>query len=327
MGSEYTSHFMCALFAAVCASGCGVASGKGTLTYPDAQDTAARISAARKTATLNAECKAISPFYFEIGNKTSALVSASIGGTTYTANTQINIASASKWLFGAYVSEVRAGVLTQTDILATRLLSGYASMGNECAVNDTVSSCFSVAQNNVYTPHKLGRFHYSSGHFQKWGLDNGLASMSREQLADEYQQKLGNEIPLTFINPLLAGGVRMSADGYAIFLRKILNGKLKIRNLLGYQKTCTLTGMCATANYSPISEPWHYSIGHWIEDNPRTGDGSYSSAGAFGFYPWIDSTTTYYGIIAREDQRDIAITASINCGRIIRKAFMTGVAQ
>ena len=69
-------------------------------------------------------------------------------------------------------------------------------------------------------------------------------------------------------------------------------------------------------------------MGHWVEDDPVTGDGTFSSAGAFGFYPWIDATKTYYGILAREDTSGGGNGfPSAECGRNIRKAFVTGVAQ
>ena len=110
-------------------------------------------------------------------------------------------------------------------------------------------------------------------------------------------------------------------------MRRIFNDQLQIASLLGYQKTCTLPIVCATAEYSPISEVWNYSAGHWVEDDPATGDGTFSSPGAFGFYPWIDSTKTYYGVLAREDTGIGTAFASVECGRSIRKAFVTGVAQ
>jgi hypothetical protein len=189
----------------------------------------------------------------------------------------------------------------------------------------TVSSCFAALSNSTYTAASLGIFHYDSGHFQKWGVDNGLGNMTGPQVASEYQRVLGSDIPVTFNGPLLAGGAIMSAQGYAVFLRKILNNQLQIANLLGDQKTCTLPGVCATAEYSPITLAWDYSIGHWVEDDP-TGDGSFSSAGSFGFYPWIDSSKTWYGIVARMDQSGSGF-ASYECGGNIRKAFVTGIAQ
>jgi hypothetical protein len=73
-------------------------------------------------------------------------------------------------------------------------------------------------------------------------------------------------------------------------------------------------------------EAWHFSIGHWVEDNPATnGDGAFSGAGSFGFYPWIDSTKSYYGIVSRNEQ--YGAYPSVQCGRLIRRAFITGIEQ
>ena len=174
MGPLKSLRYIPILLTAGLAVACGGSSIPGTGT----PDTATRMAAARQTAMLNVQCQAISPFYYEIGDKTGAIASASIGGNTYLADTQMNIASASKWLFGAYVAEVRAGVLTATDVQATHMQAGYVSMGSVCGPNMTVSSCFAFSSNDTYTPSSLGRFHYDSGHFQKWGIDNGLASMT-----------------------------------------------------------------------------------------------------------------------------------------------------
>ena len=70
-----------------------------------------------------------------------------------------------------------------------------------------------------------------------------------------------------------------------------------------------------------LKRSWHYSLGHWVEDDPAVGDGAFSSPGAFWFYPWIDQSKTYYGIVARKDHAGSAVD-SVNCGREIRKAWM-----
>ena len=65
-----------------------------------------------------------------------------------------------------------------------------------------------------------------------------------------------------------------------------------------------------------------------LEDDPAIGDGAYSSAGAFGFYPWIDASRTWYGIVARAAVDDNGMGfASAQCGRLIRKAWVVGLAQ
>jgi hypothetical protein len=319
-----------ALVATACGGGGGSSDGgssSGTGTGTGTPDKATRIAAAQQTAAANASCAAVSPFYYEIGDKDGAITSGSIGGSTYTATTVMNIASASKWLFGAYVAEVRSGVLSADDTRATHMLSGYVSMSSGCGAGATVQSCFTTSGHDTYTAAELDRFFYDSGHFQRWGVDNGMAAMTGADVASAYKTTLG--IDSSFNGPLLAGGAIMSAQDYAVFLRKILNGQLKIAGLLGNQPTCTQPGSCPTADYSPLTdEAWHYGVGHWVEDDPTVGDGSFSSAGAFGFYPWVDGTKTYYGILARQDMTGTnRAYASAQCGGLIRKAYITGVAQ
>ena len=56
-----------------------------------------------------------------------------------------------------------------------------------------------------------------------------------------------------------------------------------------------------------------------------TGDGSFSSAGALGFYPWIDAGKKWYGIVSRVSSE--GRMPSVTCGQLIRKAWIRGVAQ
>jgi hypothetical protein len=146
----------------------------------------------------------------------------------------------------------------------------------------------------------------------------------------------------------MAGGIATDASDYAIFLRNILAGRLLISTMLTADAVCTNPATCSTAKYSPIdtnsdgslvsNESWHYALGHWIEDDPTPqpdgttlGDGAFSSPGAFGFYPWIDASQTYYGVLAREaastPTTGSAYYNSAQCGRMIRKAYLTGQAQ
>ena len=119
----------------------------------------------------------------------------------------------------------------------------------------------------------------------------------------------------------------MSPSAYALMLRKMLSGRLRMGSLLGTHAVCTNPISCPAAVLAPIPlrESWHYSIGHWVEDDPAVGDGAFSSGGAFGFYPWIDASKTYYGVVARA--APAGALDSVDCGRLIRKAWVTGVAQ
>ena len=88
---------------------------------------ASQVAAATATAENNSLCgAAISPFYWEIGDKTGALASGSVGtdmnGVPVTSSTAFNIASASKWVYGMYVVQLRGG--------ASKLTKGTASASN-----------------------------------------------------------------------------------------------------------------------------------------------------------------------------------------------------
>lgn len=86
-------------------------------TPTDAQRTAAANATAQ--SDVNA-CAPVQPFYWEVGDRAQRKASGSVqagGGTpTYTASTPLSIASASKWLYGAYVVQRRNAVLTDSDI-------------------------------------------------------------------------------------------------------------------------------------------------------------------------------------------------------------------
>jgi hypothetical protein len=155
----------------------------------------------------------------------------------------------------------------------------------------------------------------------------GLGGLNNAGLADELKSQLGVQGNLIYTQPQLAGGVFTSPAAYASVLRMMLGGQLRMGALLGAHPVCTNPKTCAEAVAAPIpaSESWHYSIGHWVEDDPNVGDGAFSSAGLFGFYPWIDASRTWYGVLARVAQG--GALDSVDCGRIIRKAWVSGQAQ
>lgn len=300
-----------------------------------------RINAATQTAQNNSFCVAIRPFYWEIGDQSAALVSASVGGATYTASTNMPIASASKWVFGAYVAQLRAGQLSMDDISALTMNSGYTNFDESSCIRllqpiqdaETVNQCFQSDNskggvNSDYQANHLNHFYYNGGHFQQLAVSLGLGSLNNASLQTAVQAQLGSDFGFTYGTPQLAGGVNTTAANYAIFLRKILNKQLAIYDLLGQHAACTQLSSCATAVYTPApaKESWNYSIGHWVESDPVVGDGAFSSAGAFGFYPWIDKTKTYYGVLARSAAPGSGFE-SASCGRLIRKAWVTGLVQ
>ncbi len=304
---------------------CGGGGGNTGVTPPSE---AARIAAATDTATSSSNaCAPIRPFYWEVGDRSAARASGSVGGTTYGANTVMNIASASKWLYGAYVVQRRGGTLTARDIEFLTFRSGYTSF-LICRPADTVDSCLQFASNGDFTAANQGRFYYGGGHMQRHASELGLGTLDNAGLATELRSQLGSDIALSFSQPQPAGGVVSTAADYARFLRKLLDGRLRLGAFLGTQAVCTNPLTCSSAVSTPVpsSESWSYSLGHWVESDPVVGDGAFSSAGAFGFYPWIDAGRTFYGLVAREASAGSG-AASVDCGGLIREAWNTGVVQ
>jgi hypothetical protein len=293
---------------------------------------AQRIAAATATAESGSNaCAVIQPFYWEIGNRNGALASGSVPNVpapAYTAATSMSIASASKWLYAAYVVQKQSGVLSASDIKYLTFRSGYVSFDN-CPAWQTVDGCLNWQNNGDYTPGEDGMFHYGGGHMQKHASLIGLGALHSAELAAELQIQLGADVGFSYSRPQPAGGMVTTTSDYARFLRKLLDGQLRISKRLGSNAMCTNPATCAQASYTPIpaTEHWQYSLGHWVESDPVVGDGAYSSPGAFGFYPWVNASQRWYGIVARRDASPGSTFESVQCGRLVRKAWATGMAQ
>ncbi len=302
---------------------------------------AQRSAASTATAQSGSNaCAAIRPFYWEIGDRSASLAAGSVNSATdatvYKADTPMAIASASKWIFAAYVAQVRTGLLTAQDIKFLNFRSGYSSF-NGCQQGQSVDECVAFGNNGVYHPATDGLFSYGGGHMEKHASTIGLGALRNDGLAAEIRAKVGNDIALISTQPQLAGGIYTTADDYALFLRRLLGGQLALGALLGTHAVCTNPATCLQAVNTPVptTESWNYSLGHWVEADPIVGDGAFSSAGAFGFYPWIDASKTWYGIVARKqatsgqdpDQSLGEGYRSAQCGRLIRKAWVTATAQ
>jgi len=288
----------------------------------------AQAAAATADSASNA-CATVRPFYWEIGDASAAKASGSanvVGGMVYTADSSMAIASASKWLYSSYVAELRGGALSASDVQFLTFRSGYNSFAF-CLPGQTVDACVALGSNGVYSAAEDGKFSYGGGHMQKHASLNGLGALDNAALAAELRSRLGSDVALSYNQPQLAGGAQTSAADYARVLRKLLNNQLRLGALLGTQAVCTNPLTCPQALSTPIpsNESWHYSIGHWVEDDPVVGDGAFSSPGAFGFYPWIDARKTTYGVLARQVSN--GAIPSVYCGRLIRKAWMTASVQ
>jgi hypothetical protein len=322
----------------------------------NAQTLADRAQAATDTATNNPLCVNIRPFYWEIGDANDKLKSGSFTDPNpypalrkyWDADTTMTIASASKWIYSAYVAE-RLGVNSPYpfDIAQMFFISGYNNL-SACSATTTVAGCVqepgrnpvaNPAPNGQRDDNYVGQFFYDGAHMQ-------VHAANRFLLANKDRNTLGTEIAgktkfatgtLTYNAPQLAGGAVTTPSAYAAFLRRIISGQLLLGayGYLGWAPVCawqqpdvSQPDYCSIG-YTPFKDTsWaaqkmQYSFGHWVEDMPN-GQGTFSSPGALGFYPWINADQTLYGIVAR--QKAGGFLSSMKCGRVIRQAYEAGVA-
>ncbi|MEO8506970.1 MAG: hypothetical protein ABI593_05010 [Betaproteobacteria bacterium] len=293
---------------------------------------AQRAAAATATANANPMCAegVLGAFYWEIGDVNGAEVSGAVG-TGVQSTTIMPIASASKWVYSTYVLQ-KVGSVRTADVPYLNFTSGYTQF-NDSACNalpsTTIASCLGTQTGQI--PGTIGKFSYGSGHFENHAVSvMGIGGLNSGGLTSEVASTVG-DFGFDYANVNLAGGIKADASGYGAFLRSMLSGSLVMKDSLGLHEVCADPTSCpTTAVNSPVSsadtgEVWGYSLGHWVEDDPTVGDHAYSSAGAFGFYPWIDKSKTYYGVLARKSQLETnAGYHSAQCGRLIRQAWMTG---
>ena len=286
---------------------------------------ARRTQAARRVAESDPACNAVRPFYWSVGDAGGLQADGRVGLLAPKATTRLPIASASKWVYGAYVVQKHGGVLSTSDVDFLHFTSGYVDFG-KCRRDQTVGACDTWRGNDGHEAKYDGRFFYDGGHMQRHATLDGEASADDAQLAQRVDAMLGTSF--AYAQPQLAGGIEASAADYGIFLQRIVAGDLRMHDMLGRHAVCTNPATCPTAASTPMpqAESPHYSIGHWVEDDPSAGDGAYSSAGAFGFYPWIDHGVRWWGVLARFDVRVGAAPGpgveSLYCGRRIRAAWI-----
>jgi hypothetical protein len=318
-------------------------SGKTAFAVDSAPAIAPRIVAASATAHGNRTCIAARPFYWEIGDRSALLTSGTEGAPLPTSSTTLPISTASEWIFGAYMVQARAGKLSETDTEALTMRSGYTNLQYDRCVQrapksprpETVKDCFDAQHlvggaNSDYRPKQVDRFFYNGGHFQSLAAhDTRLSALTAAALSGVIGGQLGTASAFSYDSPELDAGIRTTPAAYAGFLRRILTGQLLIHEQLGANAVCTNPSRCQSAISTPLpqTENSHYSLGHWVEDDPRLGDGAFSDPGLRGFYPWIDASKSYYGVLARVSEAPGAYVVSMQCGRAIRKAWLIGRVQ
>ncbi len=296
-----------------------------------AADIAAKTRAAVTAAAHDAQCTGIGDFYWEIGDANGRLASGSVG-KKYGPQTSIGIDSASKLVFGSYVLEKLGGKEPDDhQIHLLNMTGGYAhAKRNMLACSlfaRDIAACAAKDKTDKPDPADIGIFSYGNPGDEELAVELGDGDKTKETMAEEYKKYLGDDLDFSFRSLQLAGGLKSTPDNYARFLRKILSGKLRMKDHLGTHAVCAFNADCpGKVVFTPAPVGWHYSLNHWVE-NDKDGDGAFSSAGLEGFYPWISADKSTYGLVARLVFGKKSYATSAYCGMAIRKAWMTGTSQ
>jgi hypothetical protein len=284
-----------------------------------------RAAAAGETARKHLRCLRLDEFYWEIGDSEKTLARGWVGNK-FREHTDMEIGSAGKWLLGAYAVQKLDGKLTPEHLSLLRQTAGFGSQEMlACQDAKTIGACQSLM--TPADPAQVGKFYDNIGGTQKLAVDLGLGDFTGADLSTEYARVMGADINFYFVIPVVAEGMTTTPASYAQFLRRILGGDLKIKSMLEDKAICATPGEeCPDAIHSPMPKGWGYSLHHWVEGG-ETGDGAFSAPGEYGFYPWIDNKKQFYGIVARKTLEEEADILSTRCGKVIRKAWDTGVVQ
>lgn len=129
-------------------------------------------------------------------------------------------------------------------------------------------------------------------------------------------------------NFIVAGGVHSTARDYYNFLEMIAgSGLFKGKRVLSSESVkAMLTNQTLDVNFkdTPVgtSSDWGYGLGVWCEQYSSDGHCiMVNSGGAFGVFPWHDSTTGLFGVIYVKDQMPRLVVRHKLTRRLIDKLF------
>ncbi|WP_213270562.1 serine hydrolase domain-containing protein [Hyphomonas sp.] len=136
------------------------------------------------------------------------------------------------------------------------------------------------------------------------------------------------ENPEDVTNPLIGGGLKISAEDFGAFLAMISEGGVyKGRRILSEAalddlSKVTTVGLARGALPAISEADWEYALGQWCHLNePGEDCGILQSVGAFGAYPWIDTQRGIYGIFVTESLIPLVIDDIIAMRTLIETAY------
>jgi serine-type D-Ala-D-Ala carboxypeptidase/endopeptidase len=249
----------------------------------------------------------------------------------YDVNTQVLIASASKWLSAAAIMTLVDEGKLSLDDSASKHLSFVTGIKGTMTVRQMLSHtsglppllqdhpCLLVSflpldscARSIASLDLIGLpgmlFGYGENSFQIAGrIAEVVSGKSWETL---FQERIAVPLGMSntnfgnVSNPILAGGGRSRLRDYGNFTQMIandgvFNGKRILSSNAIREMQKNLTGTLPVI-YSPYgnNQPSRYGIGEWIDALDAQGNAlQVSSQGAFGFSPWVDKQRKLQGVL------------------------------
>lgn len=282
----------------------------------------------RRIMWRHRSCAALKSYIWEVGDAEKIITrDYSLFGTPPSATDFAPLQDVSAFVFAAYVAERMDGKLSDDQISALTLRSGYnAPLSQSCNISTSVGSCFGNMGGEKSRTGTPGEFYYGPGHMQKLAMTLDLGPYRDGDMRDEYSGEMGAAPVHFYFNTLrVFDGLQMKPDNLSKFMRDVLGGKLRIRDLLGSHAVCLDPQSCAQTKvlYAPAPRTRDYSLGHWVEKNPETGAvEAYSMNGKTGIYVWISADKKYYGYVIPLDDGINRSSAGIGCGRAMYRTVV-----
>ncbi|MGZ8763809.1 MAG: serine hydrolase domain-containing protein, partial [Acidimicrobiia bacterium] len=255
---------------------------------------------------------------------------------TYTPDTIVPIASASKWLSAAAIMTLVEDGLVALDapisqylpeftgekaaITMRQLLSFTSGLrpDPECVGNPgfTLAACTNVIAAQPLVAPVGSQYRYGSGHLAVAGrIAEVVTGTSWVNLFSE-RIAVPTGLPRTFFgggaNPNPAGSGLSTLSDYSRFLRMLWNrGAIDGQRILSVLSVIEME-QDQTNGAPMVGAPQHrkdrgsrYGFGEWYDTlGPAPGAYEVNSPGAFGFHPWIDRTRDLYGVYVVLNQTD-----------------------
>lgn len=249
----------------------------------------------------------------------------------YTTSTSPPIASASKWLSAAVImSLVEDGLIDLDEPVSTYLpqftgLKGTMTVrqmfshtsglpgDHNCRDNHTITLANCVDQIALVSLQAAPGALFDYGGVSMHVAGRVAEVVSGQSWAQLFEDRIRAPLGLTNtyyfnatpdLNPSMAGGARSTLGDYGKFLAMILadgnaGGVQVLTPASVHEMQIDQTAGAAGAN------PRGYGLGEWrdIVDNQDNAT-QLSSAGAFGFVPWIDTERNYYAVFLTYDHLD-----------------------